>query len=211
MKTTMLAFGRLLGLWLWLAALCWNLNPVWATTITVNNTNDNVAGSLRRAIQDAGSGDTINFSVTGVITLTNGELLLTKNLTIIGPGATNLAVSGNNRSRLFEIVSTVSADVSGLMLRDGNSDRGGGVYNSGSLTMISCVAEGNFGSGVYNGGTLTLLGCTVSNNTALGNGGPGGGIYNVGTLTLSTCTVRGNSGSLGSFGTPGGIGRGGCH
>ncbi len=39
---------------------------VSAATITVMNTNDSGAGSLRQAITDAGSGDTIDFGVTGI-------------------------------------------------------------------------------------------------------------------------------------------------
>jgi hypothetical protein len=56
-----------------------------AATITVSNTNDNGADSLRQALADASDGDTIDFSITGAITLTTGELLVNKNLTISGP------------------------------------------------------------------------------------------------------------------------------
>ena len=45
-----------------------------AATITVTNTNDDGSGSLRQAIAGAHNGDTIDFRVTGTITLTTGEL-----------------------------------------------------------------------------------------------------------------------------------------
>src|SRR5438552_5662897 len=54
----------------------------------------------------AGSGDTINFdsSLAGqTITLTSGELAITKNLDIEGLGADQLTVSGNDTSRVFDI------------------------------------------------------------------------------------------------------------
>ncbi len=79
--------------------------PMMAT-ITVTNTNDSSAGSLRQAIADAAPGDTINFSLSGcpcTITLTSGELVINKDLTIQGPGASQLTISGNNASRVFFI------------------------------------------------------------------------------------------------------------
>src|SRR5689334_23983839 len=47
-----------------------------AATITVTTTADSGAGSLRQAILDAASGDTINFSLpaNSTITLTSAEL-----------------------------------------------------------------------------------------------------------------------------------------
>src|SRR6266511_885838 len=72
-----------------------------AATITVTNTNDSGAGSLRQALIDASDGDTITFAVSGTIVLTSGELLVDKSITIPGPGAGRLAVDGNATSRVF--------------------------------------------------------------------------------------------------------------
>ena len=61
-----------------------------SATITVTTTNDSGAGSLRQAIIDSLQTDTINFdsSLNGqTITLTSGQLLIDKDLTITGPGA----------------------------------------------------------------------------------------------------------------------------
>jgi hypothetical protein len=57
------------------------------TTITVTNTSDSGAGSLRAAITQANSdnaGDTINVSVTGTITLASPLPAITANMTIQG-------------------------------------------------------------------------------------------------------------------------------
>ena len=68
-----------------------------AATITVTNGNDSGPGSLRQAIVDASSGDTINFapSVT-TVNLTSGELVIDKNLTITGPFAGRVTVTAKH-------------------------------------------------------------------------------------------------------------------
>src|SRR5208337_1086742 len=142
------------------------------STFTVTNTNDNGAGSLRAEIGLATSdatNDTIAFSSTfntpQTITLTSGQLNLTKasgTLTIQGPGANLLSVSGNNASGVFYL-NGGSAYLSGLTVTGGNSaNDGGGLDN--------------------NGGTTTLTNCTVSGNSA---GNRGGGLFNTGTATLT--------------------------
>ena len=68
------------------------------STLTVLNALDSGAGSLRDTIKAASSGDTIRFdySLSGqTITLTSGELAITKSLDIEGPGPGKLAISGN--------------------------------------------------------------------------------------------------------------------
>ena len=78
------------------------------STFLVTTTADNGAGSLRSALLAANAvsgADTILFSssVHGTITLTSGELSITDDLTIAGPGADRLSVSGNDASRVFHI------------------------------------------------------------------------------------------------------------
>ena len=72
-------------------------NALLGTTIlVVTNTNDSGPGSLRDALAVANDGDTIDATgVCGTILLTSGELQVTHNVTINGPGAGNLAVNGN--------------------------------------------------------------------------------------------------------------------
>src|SRR5262245_57178452 len=81
------------------------LSAYHVTTLT-----DGVAGSLRDAITQANAHDgaeIIDFQpgLTGTIALTGGELELTDDLTINGPGADSLTVSGNNASRIFKVES----------------------------------------------------------------------------------------------------------
>src|SRR5262249_59326904 len=76
------------------------------STLTVLNTLDKGAGSLRDTITNAKNGDTIVFapSLDGqTITLTSDLLTINKSLDIEGPGASLLAVSGNDTNRVFNI------------------------------------------------------------------------------------------------------------
>src|SRR5207253_236473 len=92
-----------------------------AATLTITTTNDSGAGSLRQAIADAASGDTINFSIVGTIYLTSDELLITNNLTLIGPGANNLVISGNYARRVLEIRSSATVTILGVSISNGRS------------------------------------------------------------------------------------------
>ena len=92
-----------------------------AVILTVTNLNDSGADSLRQAIIDAVAGDTIEFGITGTITLTSGLLSINKDLTITGPGAGSLTIDGNASSRIFNVGSGATVSISGLTLTNGNS------------------------------------------------------------------------------------------
>ena len=190
---------------------------------------DSGAGSLRQTITEALSGDTIMFTTNGTITLTNGELVIDKSLVIVGPGATNLVVSGNQASRVFNIASNATVSISGLTVRDGYAPSdGGGIYSLGNLALFNCLVTANQasgsggGGGIYSFGPLALTDCSVSHNAAGSgpspgppdppevNGGNGGGIYCADSLTLTNCTINANSAGNGyeqggSGGSGGGI------
>src|SRR6266496_133247 len=106
------------------ALFCAVAIPAHAATITVTNTNDSGAGSLRQALADANNGDTITFAVTGTIGLTSGELLINRSITISGPGADNLAVNGNATHRVFYIAPGNTVTISGLTITNGRATAG---------------------------------------------------------------------------------------
>ena len=114
----------------------------------VENSNESGMGSLRQTIANATAGDTIEFDmslnhVTSPITLTSGELDIAKNLTIEGPGAASLTISGNNASRVFHVSTGVSATISGLTMTSGVSATGGAILNAGTLKVADDVFYDN--------------------------------------------------------------------
>ena len=174
------------------------------SVLTVLNSADSGAGSLRAEIAAARKGDAIVFApgMAGqTITLTSGELLISRNLTITGPGAGELAIDGNHASRVLEVAKGTSVTLSGLTLRNGQAAVAGGVLNRGTLTLGGCAVSGNtaagsnsvagsgVGGGIDNYASLTISGSTLSNNSATS----GGGIANGGTVTLTNSTLTGNS------------------
>ncbi len=190
-------------------ALSWSSVPlVYAAPVeTVTNLNDSGAGSLRQAIADVDPGGTINITVTGTITLTTGQFIVDKAMTIKGSSAKKLIISGNT-SRIFYINNT-TASISDMTLQDVNAVNflGGGVGSFNSNVTLSNVTIRNntvsgslaFGGGIFNSiGTMTLIGVTVNNNTAMSSNdisqALGGGIFNDnGTMTLTNVTISNNS------------------
>lgn len=157
--------------------------------------------SLREAISAAGNGDQITFdqSLSGsTIKLDMGELLINKDLDIVGLGANNLAVSGNQASSVFDIAGGTTVGISGLTIENGKAAYGGGILNDGTLTLSDSIVSGNFvtyiGGGIYNSGSATISGTTLSGNKSAGGFSSGGGaITNDGDLTLIGSVLSDNS------------------
>ena len=162
------------------------------STFTVKNDADSGTGSLRAAIAEASSGDTINFapSAYGTITLTSGPLVVPNiNLTIKGPGASKLTISGNDTYTVLELgvvpydaQTPSSMTISGLTIANGNASvndiggSGGGIAEAVNLTLVNSVLTNNVapnesGGGISNafpdsGLDLTVVNDVFMNNTA---------------------------------------------
>src|SRR5262249_52981824 len=144
------------------------------STFTVLTPGDSGSGSLRAAVlaAEAHPGpDVIDFArgVQGTITLTGGELLVTSDLAIDGPGANRLTVSGGGASRVFHVVGgadaagAITVTISGLTVANGRADRGGGVRNEGfsdltldRVTVSDSVAVGTSTAGARGGGVFSI-------------------------------------------------------
>ena len=188
-----------------------------ASTRLVTSPADSGAGSLREVIIAAQSGDQVVFdpSLAGqTITLTSGQLAITKSLDIEGPGADELAVSGNHASRVFSVSGGVTVTIAGLTITDGRvvGEDGGGILNVGSTLILArdvlshkqalgapgvpgVPSRSAFGGAIMNasGATLTVTDSLFTANRAVGgeggagrNQGFGGGLENA----ASTATIR---------------------
>jgi len=175
--------------------------------------------TLRDALAVATSGtDTIQFYANiGVYTLTNGPLVLANSLTITGPGPNRVAIDGGRNAGtgsagtiVFRVNDYVTATISGLEITHGNNQGvgGGGIYNSGSLTLTNDLIDHNnttdIGGGVDSPGglaaitSLTVMGCTITGNTS---GSSGGGIYGgTNTVSITNSTITNNRGGQGGGG-----------
>ncbi len=173
-----------------------------------------------QALTIANDGDTIGFAVTGTISLTSGELVIDKNITISGPGPGLLTVARDQQAadfRIFNIPPSHTAEIDGLTITGGRLvGNGGGISSGATLTISNCAISGNSitadgvecsGAGIYNVGTMTIVNSTVNNNQALIVGflPPfGGGISNDGgTLTIQNTTISENT--VAGSGSGGGV------
>ncbi len=178
-----------------------------AATFSVTNTNDAGAGSLRAAIVAANAAagpDTVTFAgagASGEIRLSTGEIAITEDLTITGPGAGALSISGDRNndnaltfatnvdpgdSRIFNISDATSpgsplapVSISGLTLKEGVASQWSGYYDDldGGAIVSDEVA-------------LTLTNVTLSGNAATEDGGA---VYQEnGSLTISASSIADN-------------------
>jgi hypothetical protein len=186
--------------------------------LVVTHTDDNVneAGTLRFAVAHAQSGDAIQLTgaVKDGITLTQGDLVLSQNVTIEAVGNRAITISGGGNSRIFEINPGVQGTLDQLNLTNGNGiannpndtsgldANGGAILSFGTLTINNSTLDDNFagdgGGAILNdGGTLTVNNSTLSNNSTTGLSGVngvGGAIWNFeGTLTVNNSFLSANS------------------
>jgi hypothetical protein len=127
----------------------------------------------------ANDGDTINFAVTGTITLDSGGLPINKNITISGPSPDQLSVDGNQALLVFGVFPGKAATISGLTVRNAQS----GILNDGTVTVTNCVLSGNSYDGLSNYGVATVSSCVLTGNLYHG-------LYSYqGETTVSNCVV----------------------
>lgn len=186
-------------------------SPTPAATITVSNCNDSGTGSLRDALGQAVSGDTIDLTALAcsTITLTTGQLLAgADDLAINGPGADTLAIDATGQSRVLRHTGNGTITISGLAIRNGQitgTDVGGCISSNSNVALVDstieyCGGEGLSlqGGAVFAGRAVTLTRSTVSHVTVSGVpdvnpsytvGVSGGAVLAYRAITLTDSTI----------------------
>ena len=187
------------------------------TQLVTNTLDDGSVGSLRYAIAHSCPDTTLTFDSTAfaaggspyTITLAS-ELLINKGLTIIGPTASRVILTGDT-SRVFNIT-TGNVNISNLTVTQGSvtGANGAGLLNSsiGTVTLSNMLFTGNTATTGSGGaiatlaGTMNIYNTTISGNTA----DNGGGLYHAtaGTVNVLNSTIYDNHADAGS-GQGGGI------
>jgi len=149
--------------------------------------------TIGHTISLASSGDSVMVAAGAY-----GEnLSIDKVLKVVGSGAKTILHPKNYNLPVVQV--TKRAVLSQLTITGGKNS---GVFNSGTLTISDCIVSNNigqrhygisFGGGIYNTGRLTINNSTITANGASG----GGGVYSRGTATINSSTLSGNSGAVG--------------
>ncbi len=184
-------------------------------SVTVNSTNDQPESgltTLREAVELSNTGSDVEinfdaevFSTPQTITLENGELLISSEVSINGPGKDLLTIDGNDQSRVFTVDDGTSAtqavSLSGLTLTNGNGEStvnnevGGCVMSIEQLTITDSKVTGC--DGRAGGGVWSRFGSLVVKNTEIINNFAdfrGGGIYaRSATAFITNTTISGNT------------------
>ena len=177
------------------------------TTADVRDDFDGLT-SLRDAVNFAnsnGAGGAITFDPNAfgtrqTIKLNGTPLTLSASnraLSISAPAA-GLTISGDDKSRLFDVTRSAFVTLNDLTLTGGFSAEAGAIVNQNSLTLNRVTVTGNrstTGAGaIYNdSGFLTINNSTISSNSA--SSGTSGAITTIqgGSVRLNNSTLSGNS------------------
>jgi|GEM_PF-1397634 len=176
-------------------------------SVDVTTTADSGNGSLRQSIEGVCENGVVQFDATLAgqnISLTSGQLVLNKSLTISNPLAPGLAVDGQGNSRVFNVTTGADVTIDNIAIINGNAGGGFGggiqVSNNAQLTLHRCRIANNqafAGGGLRSSGSgavVEVTECTFEGNQTPNEGG--GAINNdIGsTMTITRSTIVGNSG-----------------
>jgi CSLREA domain-containing protein len=195
--------------------------PAHAATVTVNSLFDTLGAcaasgtgtcTLRDAITYANThsgADIINITANGTIVLGGQLPQITTTITINGPGANLLTISGDDATQIVYINSPGILNLNDLTVAHGFGGTGGAIQNYNILRVSDSVFKNNrvsLGGGATAGAIYTSVGTTLSitntsfyTNTADGSSADGGAIRNnSGFVTIKDSYFSGNTATSGA-------------
>jgi len=171
------------------------------TVTKVADTNDGVCNSdcsLREAIATAGPGSEVRFDPAvfdrARIIFLGSQLLVDKNISIVGPGAHRLTISTANASRVFRVTGA-RVSLTGLRIADGAGTDAGCLSASGGNLLLYRVEISNCRgteAGALNqsvGGSLVLSESSITGSQAQDRAG---GLVLNSPAHLLRSTISGN-------------------
>ena len=180
--------------------------------VTAANT-DTASGAAAGECAAGGGADTITL-LPGTYTRTRagngenanstGDLDVTTELTVEGPGAATTTIDADGLDRVLHVLGSGVATFRGVTLTGGRAPDGvaGAASLDGAPAIGGGGGQGGDGGGILNAGTLTLADARVTANRS-GDGGSGG------LATGADGLAGGGSGFAANGGTAGNGGRGG--
>ena len=185
----------------------------------VGNGSRRLIDNSYRGDHSTQSGDWNSYRTAGLnnLTLRDGHIDAARKVTNSHEGYGGAIYNGAGTTMYINnsVIKDSTVTNTGESSTDSYMARGGGIYNSGTMTIQDSTIIGNEalgtdsdssdsgqGGGIYNGGTLTIKRSLIADNSVSGiinkdstegnNSGTGGGIYSNGSLYLYSSTVSGN-------------------
>jgi predicted outer membrane repeat protein len=132
------------------------------------------------------------------------DIIINKNLTIIGKGADKTIIDAENLGQIFYITEGNTLTLINITLTNGRANNGGAIYNEGgTLTAKNCIFSNNnvmhYGGAIYTSGEINIINSTFINNEAISNGGAISTTYsdNIVTYYIINSTLINNTGVMG--------------
>ena len=139
-----------------------------------------------------------------------GDLDVTDDLTINGPGEADTIIDADGIDRVLHIIDAIT-EMSDMTVTGGNLPsgfgNGAGILNDGTAILTNCTISNNEaageplgGGGILNNGIATMTNRTISGNVVLDGGKSAVDNTTLGLLTMTNCTISGNEGTSRSSG-----------
>lgn len=198
-------------------------------TYQVTDNSSSGPGTLRAAIDQANNNnlkDAVIILPAGTYYLTGasgednnagGDLDIKSNITIQGVGPGSTIIDGSRSDRVFHVLSG-RVLISGVTIRHGEANRGGGIrVDDGTFAVRNSIITGNAavnrenqetaGGGIYvQDAKVIISNCTITNNVGNSAAGAKGGGIGISHTTIhkrvyiSNCLIEGNTANTNSLG-----------